>query len=288
MKRLSCAALLAISPLCAGANDWSGSSYAEEGRLQLHWADRFFVQLKEFDGNEAVLDVGCGDGRLTARIASQLPCGWVVGIDCSESMVQAAQRILLPNLSFLVIDGQDSHFYAAHPETFDLIVAFHSVHWMEDQEALFRGVMTALKPGGRLFARIASNGFDPVQEIADRLIQSKGWEEFGARFSDPIRRLSSRDLTRLLDEVGFDIVQLEEVEEDDSFDELEPLKRQIASWLPHLDGMSQRQKQLFLDELVALYLDQFPPDGEGKIHLYDCYLELSARKPGSLSFSSRY
>jgi trans-aconitate methyltransferase len=276
------AALLALSPLAA--NDWSGASYSDEARLQLRWADRFFFQNKKFEGNEAVLDIGCGDGRLTGRIAALLPCGWVIGIDQSESMVQAAHRILLPNLSFLVVDGQDSHFYAAHPETFDLIVAFHSVHWMEDQQALFRGVMTALKPNGCFLARISSDGFDPVQEIADRLIQSREWEEFGLHFSDPIRRLSKKDLTVMIEEIGLEIVRLEATQEDDLFEEIEPLKRQIASWLPHIQGMSQRQKQLFLDELVGSYLDQFPPDEEGKIHLYDSYLEVEAYKPSAISY----
>lgn len=225
---------------------------------------------------------------MAARLASQLQRGWVVGVDSSDSMIEAARRYLLPNLSFLLVDAQDARFYAAHPETFDLVVAFHSIHWMEDQPALFQGAMTALKPGGRLIARMAAEGFDPVYEIADELIQSGEWREFGANFSDPMHRLSVKELANMVEEIGFELVRLERVEESDCIGSEERLKRQIASWLPHTEGMGGLQKGLFLDQLVVTYLDRFPPDEEGRVQLYDTHLELEVRKPGCLSYDWRY
>jgi trans-aconitate methyltransferase len=89
---------------------------------------------------EAILDLGCGDGVLTKRIADV--GADVLGVDASASMLEAARAL---GLSVEIMDGQALP-YAAR---FDAVFSNAALHWMPDQQAVAQGVFRALKPGGR-------------------------------------------------------------------------------------------------------------------------------------------
>jgi len=67
---------------------WSGQQYRENSDPQKRFALKGLERLALL-GNEIVLDVGCGDGRITAEIARRVPAGRAVGIDASPSMIAA-------------------------------------------------------------------------------------------------------------------------------------------------------------------------------------------------------
>lgn len=89
---------------------------------------------------EAILDLGCGDGVLTARLAEA--GADVLGVDASEAMLAAAR---VRGLSVEQADGQRLP-YALR---FDAVFSNAALHWMPDQPAVAAGVFRALKPGGR-------------------------------------------------------------------------------------------------------------------------------------------
>jgi len=69
---------------------WDAKDYAKNSQNQLRWAQELIPKLKLI-GNEALLDIGCGDGKITAEIAKCLPEGRAVGIDSSTQMINLAQ-----------------------------------------------------------------------------------------------------------------------------------------------------------------------------------------------------
>lgn len=263
---------------------WDADNYAENGFLQAKWAQKFFFDRYKLSGSEHVLDIGCGDGRLTQAIAFQTQRGKVIGIDNSESMISYAKEKfgLSPNLTFEVIDAADSAFYARFAEAFDLVVSFHCLHWVADQQAALNGISVTLKPGGKAFLRLTSKGWDPVQEIADSLIQSSKWGFYFAGFRDPVHRYNIEEYTALVEQAGLQIVRIEEVFEDDFLASEELLGKQIKSWLPHLKYLPAHLQNAFLEDIVNHYLQEFPAE-EGRIHLYDCYLEVELKKLMNLS-----
>ena len=80
-------------------SEWDGDAYARVNELQQMLAARA-LQDVDLIGDEIVLDVGCGDGVVTAAIAARLPRGRVLGIDRSPAMVATAGRRAadVPNL----------------------------------------------------------------------------------------------------------------------------------------------------------------------------------------------
>ena len=70
---------------------WNAKDYSKSSAEQEKWAQELISKLKLM-GTERVLDIGCGDGKVTAAIASHLPKGFVLGIDSSEEMIVFAQK----------------------------------------------------------------------------------------------------------------------------------------------------------------------------------------------------
>src|SRR5690348_1825323 len=97
---------------------WDAAVYRANSSMQRALADDFLPRIG-LHGDERVLDVGCGDGAVTARVAAAVPDGAVVGVDRAPEMVALARREH-PELDVRVAD------VAALPfrEAFDVVVSF--------------------------------------------------------------------------------------------------------------------------------------------------------------------
>lgn len=148
---------------------------------------------------ERILDLGCGDGQLTARIAAA--GAQVVGVDASPEMVAAARA---RGLDARVMDGQRLAFASE----FDAVFSNAALHWMrEDPDAVLRGVFRALKPGGRLVAEMGGQGNVAMVESALR----EELTERGVRESSIPRRYypAAEDYRARLERAGFEVQRLE-------------------------------------------------------------------------------
>ena len=84
---------------------WNAADYAANSVVQQTWARELIAKLN-LRGDEHILDVGCGDGKVTAEIARSLPDGSVVGTDASAEMIAFAKKTFppkkFPNLRFQI------------------------------------------------------------------------------------------------------------------------------------------------------------------------------------------
>jgi SAM-dependent methyltransferase len=130
------------------SQSWNARQYAQEGRFVADLAGGVFDLLTPLVG-ERILDLGCGDGALTAKIAAT--GARVFGVDASPSMVSAAQALGLDahvmNAEFLPFDSE-----------FDAVFSNAVLHWVHDHGAMLAGVYRALKPGGRFIAEMGGHG----------------------------------------------------------------------------------------------------------------------------------
>ena len=98
---------------------------------------------------ERILDLGCGEGALTARIAET--GAEVVGVDASLEQVAAARA---RGLEAQVMDGEALTFDRA----FDGVLSNAALHWMLKADAVLQGVARALKPSGRFVGEMGGAG----------------------------------------------------------------------------------------------------------------------------------
>lgn len=145
--------------------EFDGKQYEKSSAHQKEWGSTIIAEL-HLRGNERVLDLGCGDGTLTAQLADLLPQGEVVGIDASQGMIDVASEKKRMNLSFLLKDINRLDFEGE----FDLIFSNAALHWIKDHSLLLRNARRALREGGVIRFNFAGDGncssfFKVVREI---------------------------------------------------------------------------------------------------------------------------
>jgi trans-aconitate 2-methyltransferase len=138
-------------------SEWDAETYDAIADPQFRWGAAVVDRL-ELDGDETVLDGGCGSGRVTALLAERLPEGSVVALDGSTSMLEIARRRLAPfgdRVRFVLAD-----LMAPLPidEPVDAVLSTATFHWVPDHDALFANLAAVLRPGGRLVAQCGGAG----------------------------------------------------------------------------------------------------------------------------------
>jgi trans-aconitate methyltransferase len=131
------------------AQEWNSSRYAENARFVSDLGEPLIALLNPKPG-ERILDLGCGDGALTAKIAES--GAQVLGVDASSDMISAARK------RGLNAEVMDAYNLGLHSE-FDAVFSNAALHWMKrDPDAVIEGVRRALKPAGRFCAEMGGHG----------------------------------------------------------------------------------------------------------------------------------
>lgn len=146
---------------------WDAKLYeAKHGFVWKYGED--LVSLLDPRSDERILDLGCGTGHLTARIAE---AGAVVtGVDQSAEMIAAARRAY-PNLKFEIADARSLSFQ----NEFDAVFSNATLHWIHEPDAVIQGVHRTLRSGGRFVAELGGKGnIRAMQEAFDEALAEMG------------------------------------------------------------------------------------------------------------------
>jgi len=185
--------------------EWDAHNYARRSGLQEAMANEVLARL-ELEGSEQVLDIGCGDGRITAQIAKRVPRGAVVGVDSSHQMIAFSARHCgstgQPNLRFEVADVRRLPFR----EAFDLVVSFNPLHWVPEQDAALRSIRSAIKPDGLAVLRLVSaGGRKSLEDVLEETRLSPRWLRDFQKFRDPYLHLTPEQYGALAESNGLGV-----------------------------------------------------------------------------------
>lgn len=134
-------------------HEFNGEEYKKASTHQKEWGNKIISEFN-LSGNEHILDLGCGDGVLTAELAALVPDGFVLGIDASRGMVEVARRLEANNLSFRLQDINCLDF----KNEFDVVFSNATLHWVKDHNLLLRNTFQCLKEKGVLRFNFAADG----------------------------------------------------------------------------------------------------------------------------------
>ncbi len=234
--------------------EWDGKEYSQNSSVQLSHAE---IMLKNINlnGDEKVLDIGCGDGKITALLAQRVPNGTVIGIDPSPSMLTKACELqkenAFPNLKFY----QDSVEKFSFKEKFDHITAIHVMHWLEKQETALKNIYDHLKPGGQIhFILAPSKEGLPFHQALEKTVLE--WDENFKEFVNPQKAFDMETYRKLVVDAGFHIRAIHYVYHESIHENREKLKLWIKQWLPHHKHLPECKQIAFLDELMDNYMGE--------------------------------
>jgi trans-aconitate 2-methyltransferase len=140
------------------SRDWDAASYDRLPIPMTAWGETVLGWLT-LDGDERVLDAGCGTGKVTAMLLDRLPRGSVVALDGSASMIaQARGRLGEDRVEYLVADLQ-APLPVSRPV--DAILSTATFHWIPDHDALFANLAAVVRPGGQVAAQCGGRATSP-------------------------------------------------------------------------------------------------------------------------------
>lgn len=207
---------------------------------------RALIDQFDFKGDDHILDIGSGDGRLTAELATRVPKGKVVGIDPSDSMHRfATGKYQKDNLSFRKGKATDIPF----DEKFTTITSFSTLHWEVDQTSALLTFKNTLRPKGAIV--LAIPGFDMVlQESLHELTNEERWYPYLNAYESGAYFWNREEYASFLQAAGFTIQKLDLIERPFYFSDETKYRAFLCTILPNFLLLPAEEHPTYLSQLI--------------------------------------
>lgn len=216
---------------------WNPESYASNARFVSDLAQTV-IQILEPKPGELILDLGCGDGALTEKIAATSS---VIGVDSSLELLSSCR---MRGLKVVRMDAQR----LALKRRFDAVFSNAALHWMKQPEKVIEGVANCLKSKGRFVGEFGGKG--NVETIRATLHAGLRKRRIDPWRADPWYYPSPHDYAQLLQEFGFSVPYIELIPRPTN------LPGDIVHWLelfaqPFTNSLTETERSGFVNEIRA-------------------------------------
>lgn len=270
--------LLVFSSLVAEVKKdfWSGESYHHNSSSQKNAASDLMRHLP-IHGDEAILDVGCGDGKITAKLA-EITEGKVIGVDISQSMIGFAAKQFsqekFPNLVFALKSADALDFQGE----FDCVLSFTALQWVEDHQAFVEGARKSLREEGKLGVTLPLGLPIALQQAVNEVKAKEKWSGYFHSFSTGWNFPTKEGFETLLENNHFSVVYAQVVDQKDVFHSKEAFSGFISQWFPYLRPIPNDLKHVFMTEVIDRFVELEPLDSNKCLHFNVKRLEVVAVK----------
>jgi trans-aconitate methyltransferase len=200
---------------------WDSALY--DDRHSFVWqSGASLIELLNPEPGERILDLGCGTGHLTAKLAEAGAI--VVGMDSSPSMIAQARQNF-PSQRFVLADASDFRF----EEIFDAVFSNAALHWIHDAESVVKCVAAAVRPGGRFVLEMGAKGnIETIRQGIETTLTEAGHTPRSPWFFP-----SAGQYAALLEKHGFEVRLAQTFER---WPKLEHPERGLQEWLEMFTG----------------------------------------------------
>jgi len=225
-----------------------------------------------------LLDVGCGEGKVTAELAAALPHGWVTGIDSSAEMIDYARRHFgpphHPHLEFLQMDARAIQL----PMTYDVVFSNAALHWVDGHRAFLRGAATALRPGGRLLVSCGGRGnAEGVLRATRAVMRDPRWRDAFRGMRKPYFFHRPDPYADWLKKAGFQATAARLVPKEMLLAHRTAFVGWVrTTWIPYTQRLPEPLREEFVHAVVDRYLARHPVDAAGRVRVGMVRLEVDA------------
>ena len=255
--------------------EWNAPGYARIAQLQEVMAAEA-LELLKLNRAEKVLDVGCGNGKVTAQIATRAPRGVVVGIDPSSEMIAFASNqfasTTYPNLRFQTGDARNLPFR----DEFDLVVSFNALHWIPNQDTALRSIRGTMTPNGVAQLRLVPAGKrKSLENIIEEIRCSPRWASAFRDFRDPYLHWTPEEYSAAAERNHF---RVENIRTEDKAWEFKSREAFVAfgmvTFVEWTKRLPEEQKLAFVNDVLDRY--EVVAGEEGVFKFYQMDVKLSA------------
>ncbi|MBP1909345.1 methyltransferase domain-containing protein [Methanolobus bombayensis] len=178
---------------------FDGEKYEKFSAPQQEWGSKVIDELGLND-NDNILDLGCGNGLLSAKLAEKVPHGKIIGVDSSSSMIEQAEKHKKNNMEFLLCDITKLNF----EEAFDVVFSNAALHWVKDHSLALRQVYRSMKSNAIMRIQFAGEGncLNLASVLQDAMFSPEFKDDFTS-FEWPWYMPGVGEYNKLLIESGF-------------------------------------------------------------------------------------
>lgn len=218
---------------------WDAGGYDRHGRFVSDRGGDALLLLDPKAGEE-ILDLGCGDGALTEKIAET--GAKVMGVDLSDSLLDAARA---KGLDVQKMDAEALAF----ENKFDAVFSNAALHWMADADKVIDGVRRALKSGGRFVGEFGGHGNLAAVITTLRAVGNAHGADISV--AGPWFYPTEKEYRHRLEQGGFEVTDINLIPRPT------PLPSDMAGWLqtfrkPFFDQFAGEEREKVLEEAVTL------------------------------------
>lgn len=242
--------------------EWNAASYHRISAPQTSWGQKVLDRLI-VRGDERGIDAGCGSGRLTGELMERLPAGRLIAIDRSWNMLMTARANLRPVLGSRVAFAQVSLPDLPFANWADLVFSTATFHWVKDHQALFAGIFTTLRSGGKLHAQCGGGpNLRRAHELAERVMGAQPFATYFTNWPGPWEFANAEVTAKRLNDAGFVDIDTN-LEEAPTTLATEADYREFVTTViyhPHLERLPDAAlKQAFIDRVTELAAKEAVP-----------------------------
>lgn len=234
--------------------EFDGKKYEKASTHQKEWGNSIISEFN-LSGNERILDLGCGNGSLTAELAKLVPNGSVLGVDASQGMLDAAREKALPNLKFQLMDINELEL----SEKFDLIFSNATLHWIIDHDNLWENIKKLMSGSAIVRFNFAADGnCATFFKIIRKAMVLEEYKEYFSDFVWPWYMPGIDEYRSIISNFSFSEVKVWEENKDRYF----PDKDAIVGWInqpsivPFLKHLEESKKENFRSYVIEQMLKE--------------------------------
>ncbi|MCJ8280861.1 MAG: methyltransferase domain-containing protein [Rivularia sp. ALOHA_DT_140] len=185
-----------MNTISVSNNNWNSSLYQDKHNFVWKYGENL-LEIINPQQNEIILDLGCGTGQLTAKIAES--GAEVIGIDSAPEMIEKAQENY-PQLKFKVADARS--FELSQPV--DAVFSNAALHWISEADEVINSINKSLKTGGRFIAEFGGRGnIDLIVQALYKALDKIGVDAYKL---NPWYFPNIGEYAAKLEEQGFEVV----------------------------------------------------------------------------------
>jgi trans-aconitate methyltransferase len=163
-------------------------------------------------------------------------------------------------------------------EKFDVVFSNAALHWIKDHRPVIAGIQKGLKPGGRILLQMGGKGnAESILSILEEVMFEDEWKQYFCDFTFSYGFYGPEEYSIWITEAGLHPVRVELIPKVMSYDKREGLTGWVrTTWLPYLERVPEERREEFITRLIDKYIEKYPLDHEGRIHVNMMRLEVEA------------